>query len=113
MPALCMCARHGLWRPVAQVFDQDVTLVDVESDAAVRSLLVFRPPLPVGALTSGVWVDNSTLEVTFHNVPGSVDAGSTAVGVWSVSVLASGGLLSAVGQSAPSNSSIVVRQGTW
>jgi hypothetical protein len=113
MPTLCIIVRHGCWRLVAQVFDQNVTLVDVESDAAVRSLLVFRPPLPVGALTSGVWADNSTLVVTFHNVPGSADAGSTAVGVWSVSVLASGGLLSAVGQSAPSNSSIVVTQGTW
>jgi hypothetical protein len=98
---------------VAQVFDQNVTLVTVESDAAVRSLLEFWPPTPLGVLTSGTWVDNSTLVVTFHNVPWSVDAASTAVGVWSVFVLASGGLLSAVGQSAPSNSSIVVMQGTW
>lgn len=95
-----------------QVFDQNVTRVAVSDDASVRRLLAFYPPLPLGVTLSGAWVDNSAMVIIFTNV--SLDpGGGAAVGSWIVQVLATGGLHSAVGQSAPSNASIVVAFGAW
>ena len=93
-----------------------MTRVAVGTDAALRGLLVFSPPLASGVTMSGAWADNSTLIVTFGNVsmPSTpFAAADTAVGTWVVSVLPSGNLYSAVGQSAPSNASLVVRLGSW
>jgi hypothetical protein len=104
-----------LWFFVRQVFDQNVTRVAVGTDAAVRSLLAFAPSLPRGVTLAGMWADNSTLVVSFTNVSGTSTATTltTAVGAWMVSILSSGNLFSAVGQSAPSNASTVVRLGSW
>ena len=98
-----------------QVFDQNVTRVAVDTDTAVRSLLAFAPPLPPGVALAGIWADNSTLVVTFANVSATASATSvtTAVGAWVVSVLPSGNLFSAVGQSAASNASTVLQLGSW
>lgn len=103
-----------LWFFVRQVFDQNVTRVAVDTDTAVRSLLAFAPSLPRGVSLAGMWADNSTLVVSFTNVSAtSATSVTTAVGAWVVSILSSGNLFSAVGQSAPSNASTVVRLGSW
>ncbi len=103
-----------MWAVCVQLFDQNVTRVAVQDGAALSRLVTFSPPLPAGVSLSGTWLDNSTLLVTFRNVPISTAAASgVAVGRMVVAVEAAGNLRSAFGQSDPANCSIVVGSGSW
>ncbi len=91
-----------------------MTRVAVATDAAVRTLVSFAPPLPASISLSGAWLDNTTLVIALAGVTPSVQmTPGMAVGVLAVQILPAGGLRSAVGQSAASNSSGVVASGTW
>ena len=102
-------------------FDQAVTQLSLPSTAAVLALLAFSPRLPVpegggGVACAGSWVDASTLTVTFNwTIPASSRPGWVVwnVGALTVSIMPSGNLTSANGESAASNSSAIVGQGSW
>jgi hypothetical protein len=98
-------------------FDQAVTQLPLPSTASVLALLAFSPPLPTAGLSAvGQWRDSYSLAVTFNwTGPASPRPGWVVwnVGALTVSVMPAGNLTSANGESAASNSSAIVGQGSW
>ncbi len=101
--------------PPWQLFDQDVAVVPVDTDARVRALLDFTPPLPPPLALTGTWLDSSTLLVTINGVatPTQASAVGMTLGTLTVRLQEAGGLRSAVGQSASSTATGVLSQGSW
>ena len=101
------------------VFDQPVaTPIAVTSPSELALLLSLTPPLPNTTVLTGAWSLGSTeLIITFDFDTGVPLSGVAwlrwNVGQLSVSVLPSGNLTSANGQSPPSNATIVVAHGSW
>jgi hypothetical protein len=102
------------------VFDQAVAGVDVSTMAALVRVLAFTPPLLDGTGSpqcTGWWTNGTTvLNIVFtaFGQPTATRAWEPfSVGALVVTVLPAAGITSANGESAPSNSTIVVSQGTW
>ena len=91
---------------IAVQFDQNVTIVDVSTPAAVASVLLLSHGLS-GVVDRGRWLDNRTLLVVFGDgVSGAGGGGgdglataAASAGVLTVSVLPSGGVYSAISRS--------------
>lgn len=115
---------------VVLVFDQPVWQVPVGDAGQVLALLRFSPPWPAWVVLNGTWLNASALHVgLLLAVPAAVTPGQQQqqssvvafgsdwlpwnVGRLSVSVLPGGGLRSANGESAVSNSSAMVDAGSW
>ncbi len=106
---------------VAVVFDQELAWarVPVATDAQLRALLAFVPPLPPTVPVTGAWLDDFTLAVTFGG-GGDAGAEAAALAAWGVrpgalvvTVLAAGDLRSANLQSEPSSARAPVTGGTF
>jgi hypothetical protein len=95
-------------------FDQAVRQVDVHSAGLLTALLSFEPPLPSDVDVVGTWTSPLLLTVTL-TVPGGELPNWTRwnVGVLTVFIRLSANLTSASGESGSSNSSAVVRGGSW
>jgi hypothetical protein len=98
-------------------FDQAVAPVEVASSAAVHRLLVWQPPLPADTQVAGTWSSNTTvLTLVFaaFTLPASSrDWLPWNVGSLVVTVRPQANLTSANGESAASNASVVVDEGSW
>ena len=92
-------------------FDKAVKPVGVGTRAAIDALLAFSSPLGTGY--SGAWVSPSVLRIVIITAALGAPAPGTAVGLFRVSVLASGGLCSATGTSAPSSTTGLLEAGSW
>jgi hypothetical protein len=100
------------------VFDQAVAPVDVSSTEAVLNLLAFTPSLPGAGLVRcvGQWTNGTTvlrLEFSFGGPAATRPWLASNVGVLAVRVQTSAGLTSNNRESLPSNSSVVVGDGSW
>jgi hypothetical protein len=96
-------------------FDQAVRLVPgVQTPAVLGSLLTFQPPFPSSVIAKGAWTSPQSLTVSL-TVGGDVlpDWALWNVGSLSVTVRPASNLTSASGESGASNSSAVMRGGSW
>jgi hypothetical protein len=96
-------------------FDQAVRPVDaVQSADVLASLLTFLPAFPAGVVATGAWRASLTLVVSLAVADGTFDNWAAwNVGTLSVSVRAAANLTTASGESRASNSSAIVRGGSW
>jgi hypothetical protein len=86
----------------------------VQSPDGLASLLTFVPAFPAGVVMTGEWRTSSTLVVSLVVADGAFDDWAPwNVGALSVSVSAAANLTTASGESNPSNSSAIVRSGSW
>ncbi len=96
-------------------FDQAVRqVIDVRSPVLLGTLLSFQPPFPIGVAITGAWTSPLSLTLSL-TVAGGVLSNWTLwnVGVLEVGVGLTANLTSANGESGASNSSAVVRGGSW
>ncbi len=99
---------------LVMVFDQAVRQVDVRSPGLLAALLSFQPSFPASVVATGAWTSSTSLTVLF-TVSGDLLPQWTRwnVGTLVVAVLTAANLTSANGESGASNSSSVVRGGSW
>jgi hypothetical protein len=99
---------------LVMVFDQAVRQVVVRSPGLLAALLSFQPPFPASVVATGAWTSPTSLTVLF-TVSGDLLPHWTRwnVGTLVVAVRTAANLTSANGESGASNSSAVVRGGSW
>jgi hypothetical protein len=100
---------------LVMTFDQAVWQVTgVQNPLLLTTLLSFQPPFPVEVIVSGAWTSPLSLTLSLTVADGVLSNWSSwNVGSLTVAVRPTANLTSANGESGASNSSAVVRGGSW